>query len=48
MDDDDYTFDMSCSNDASSFMDPAYQCIRFSAFQQNLWHQTCDANLKEL
>ncbi|XP_043195479.1 myelin regulatory factor-like isoform X3 [Amphibalanus amphitrite] len=48
MDDDDYTFDMSCSNDATSFMDPAYQCIRFTAFQQNLWHQTCDANLKEL
>ncbi|KAF5290050.1 hypothetical protein FQA39_LY14831 [Lamprigera yunnana] len=25
-----------------------YQCIRFSAFQQNTWHTLCDQNLTEL
>ena len=43
---DDYAFELACGGDG--FVDPAYQCIRFSAFQQNVWHHTCDANLKEL
>lgn len=37
------------SGDGSMYLDSSgFQCIRFQAFQQTLWHTLCDQNLKEL
>ncbi|XP_065348019.1 myelin regulatory factor isoform X2 [Cloeon dipterum] len=43
---DDYSFDMASSD--TSYLDGAYQCIRFQPFQQTSWHTLCDHELKEL
>ncbi|XP_059488155.1 myelin regulatory factor isoform X2 [Neocloeon triangulifer] len=43
---DDYSFDMASSD--ASYLDGAYQCIRFQPFQQTSWHTLCDHELKEL
>ncbi|KAK4878641.1 hypothetical protein RN001_011147 [Aquatica leii] len=40
--DDDFGGSEGCLSEAQ------YQCIRFSAFQQNAWHTLCDQNLTEL
>ncbi|XP_022907094.1 myelin regulatory factor-like protein isoform X1 [Onthophagus taurus] len=40
--DDEFSASESCLNDSQ------YQCIRFTPFQQNVWHALCDQNLSEL
>ncbi|XP_050503840.1 myelin regulatory factor-like protein isoform X2 [Diabrotica virgifera virgifera] len=40
--DEDYASSEACLSESQ------YQCIRFSAFQQNNWHMLCDQNLTEL
>jgi len=32
----------------NTYLDSAYQCIKFQAFQQNTWNTICDTTLKEL
>lgn len=47
---DEYGFDYNTGPDGPSsvYLDSAYQCIRFQAFQQASWHVLCDSATKEL
>lgn len=49
--DDDYSYQENpgaSGSESGMYLDTSFQCIRFQAFQQTMWHTLWDHNLKEL